>query len=291
MSLGMVVLNYNDAETTIKFLNQISTYTNISKVIIVDNNSKDDSVARIRKNFKIDNEKYIMIESDENRGYGAGNNLGIKELEKFKDIKYIAISNPDIIISEESINKQLAILDKHNEISVVSGKIIEHGERAIDNAWKTPSYLQCVLQTIPLIDKIVDKALGYDISYYSKNEISTVEAIKGCFFIARSNVFKEIGYFDDDTFLYYEENIIAKKMNDRGYRAVIINSVEIIHEHGVTINKAYKRIEKFKILNNSRKVYMKKCLKANSIKMALYELIQFIGINIRKLMYFIQSLI
>ena len=42
MSLGMVVLNYNDAETTMKFLNKISTYENISKVVIVDNNSKDD---------------------------------------------------------------------------------------------------------------------------------------------------------------------------------------------------------------------------------------------------------
>lgn len=291
MSLGMVVLNYNDAETTIKFLNKISTYENISKVVIVDNNSKDDSVENIKNNFKIDNEKYIMIESDENKGYGSGNNLGIKELEKFKDIKYIAISNPDIIISEESINKQINVLEKHREISVVSGNIIEHGKRAIDNAWKTPSYLQCILQTIPLIDKIVDKSLGYDLSYYSESEISAVEAIKGCFFIAKSNIFKEIGYFDEDTFLYYEENIIAKKMKNKGYRAAIINSADIIHEHGVTINKSYKRIEKFKILNNSRKVYMKKCLKVNSVKMALYEFIQFIGINIRKIMYFVQSLV
>ena len=57
MSLGMVVLNYNDAETTIKFLNRISTYKNISKVIIVDNNSKDDSVESIKNNFKIGKEK------------------------------------------------------------------------------------------------------------------------------------------------------------------------------------------------------------------------------------------
>ena len=91
-------------------------------------------------------------------------------------------------------------MEKHREISVVSGNIIEHGKRAIDNAWKTPSYLQCILQTIPLIDKIVDKSLGYDLSYYSESEISAVEAIKGCFFIARSDIFKEIGYFDEDTF-------------------------------------------------------------------------------------------
>ncbi|WP_148321356.1 glycosyltransferase family 2 protein [Clostridium cuniculi] len=287
MALGIVVLNYNDYKTTIKFLDMIKEYKNINKVVVVDNNSKDNSVREIKKYV---NDKIILLESKKNNGYGAGNNIGIEYLRKINDIEYIVISNPDIEFKESDLEKLISFLESNKSIAIASGRIVESGKYAKDGAWRLPSYSECLLQTIPIIDKKVDNSLSYPESYFT-GQYSIVDTVKGCFFIARAKVLEEIGYFDEDTFLYYEENILGYKLKKGNYPIGILNDVNIIHEHGVTINKALKKIEKFKILNKSRIVYMKKYLKSTKIKMNFYNLIEIIGINIRKLLYRIQDLI
>lgn len=287
MALGIVVLNYNDYKTTIKFLDMIKDYKNINKVVVVDNNSKDNSVIEIKKYV---NDKIILLESKENKGYGSGNNIGIEYLRKIIDIEYIGISNPDIEFKESDLEKLINFLDSNKSIALASGRIIESGKYAKDGAWRLPSYSECLLQTMPIIDKKVDNSLSYPDNYFV-GQHSIVDAVKGCFFIARASVLEEIGYFDEDTFLYYEENILGYKLKKKNCPIGILNDVNIIHAHGVTINKAFKKIEKFKILNKSRMVYMKKYLKSSKIKMDFYNIIQFIGINIRKLLYRIQDFI
>lgn len=287
MTLGMVVLNYNDYENTIKFLDMIKDYKGIDKVVVVDNNSTDDSVLKINRYI---NEKIVLLESKENRGYGAGNNIGIKYLRKFSDIKYIAISNPDIEFKQVDLDKLIKFLEHNKSISITSGRIIENGKYARDGAWRLPGYFKCLLQTIPIIDKIVDNSLSYNDDYF-KGEYSLVEAVKGCFFISRADSIEEVGYFDEDTFLYYEENILGYNLKKNSQYIAILNEVNIIHAHGVTINKAFNKNEKFKILNNSRIIYMKKYLKISNTKMKVYNITQFIGINIRKVLYKIQALI
>ncbi|WP_207733715.1 glycosyltransferase [Clostridium celatum] len=282
----MIVLNYNDHKTTIKFLEMIKNYKNIDKVVVIDNNSKDNSVNEIKKYV---NERIVLLESKENKGYGAGNNMGIKYLKEFSEINYISISNPDIEFKEEEINKLIEFLDKNKDITMATGRIIENGKNAEDGSWKLPTYSKCLLQTIPLVDKVVNKSLSYSDEYYT-GQYSLVDCIKGCFFIARTKVLDEINGFDEDTFLYYEENILGYKLKERNYLVAVLNNVNIIHAHGITINKAFKKIEKFKILNKSRLVYMRKCLKIEGFKMGLYNFTQVIGINLRKMLYYIQGI-
>ena len=64
-----VVLNYNDAKTVQEFIKRVENYKNISNLIIVDNNSTDDSY-RILHNLYKDNSKISVIKVDENKGYG-----------------------------------------------------------------------------------------------------------------------------------------------------------------------------------------------------------------------------
>lgn len=287
MALGMVVLNYNDYKTTVKFLEMVKDYKIINKIVVVDNNSTDNSVDEIRKYV---NERIILLESKENKGYGAGNNIGIEYLEKDPEIKYVSISNPDIEFNEKDLSEIVDFLNENRDIAMATGRIIENGKNAEDGAWKLPTYSKCLLQTIPLIDKVVNKSLSYSEQYF-KDRYSLVDCIKGCFFIARKSVLSEVNGFDEDTFLYYEENILSCKLKRENYKVAVLNNINIIHAHGVTINKAFKKVEKFKILNNSRKVYMEKYLNINRSRRQLYNFTQTIGINIRKILYFIQGLI
>lgn len=287
MSLGIVVLNYNDSKTTINFINNIKQFKNISKIVIVDNNSTDNSLREIRK--YIDN-NIILIESKENNGYGAGNNLGINFIIENYDFDYICISNPDIEIEENSIDKIVDFLNCHQDISLASGRIIENNNFAEDGSWKLPTYSQCLFQCIPIIDKLINKSLSYPESFF-KREYSNVDIVKGCFFIARANTLKEINSFDEDTFLYYEENILGKKLKSKGFKVAVLNNVNIIHAHGVTINKALKKIDKFKVLGTSREVYIKKYLNNSYLALSIYKLFNSFGLFLRKCLYSIYNII
>lgn len=287
MGLGLVVLNYNDYETTINFINNIKGYKNIDKIVIVDNNSSNESVEKIKS--VIDN-RIELIESQENAGYGSGNNIGIKYLEKFDEIKYIGISNPDINFKESDIDDLLGLFERNDRISLLSGRIVENNRFASDGAWRLPTYKECLLQCIPLIDKIINKNLSYDESHYN-GEYSIVDIIKGCFFIVKKDVFKDISGFDEKTFLYYEENIIGKKMKEKGYLIATLNCIDIYHMHGETINKSIDKLNRFNILGESRRVYVRDYLNVNKYGIVLYNNFNSIGLFIRKLIYILSDLV
>ena len=93
--VGCVVLNYNDSKTTIELINRIEKMDSIDVVVIVDNNSTDDSFSVLKQYAS---EKIHVIQSDKNGGYGYGNNCGIEFIKKNYDCDYIIIANPDVIL-------------------------------------------------------------------------------------------------------------------------------------------------------------------------------------------------
>ena len=77
MKKGMVILNYNDYENTIKMILQVRDYKNINKIVVVDNHSTDSSVEKITPYL---NKHVVLLEARKNGGYAFGNNLGLKYL-------------------------------------------------------------------------------------------------------------------------------------------------------------------------------------------------------------------
>ena len=132
-----------------------------------------------------------------------------------------------------------------------------------------PTVNQEILFNIPLLSRYFKKKyLDYDEGTY-KGDSTIVDVVSGCFFMVDSNFLSENDYFDETTFLYYEEQIFAKKVKDKGKKELIDNKVVIFHDHSVSVDKSIKRIKKQKILKESQRYFAKKYLKANIIQMAL----------------------
>ena len=98
--IDVLILNYNDAETTLSYIDHIVDYKVIHKIVVVDNCSTDDSVVLFQKHHF---DKVEVIATKENGGYGSGNNYGIKYLVENYNSDYILISNPDVIVEENTI--------------------------------------------------------------------------------------------------------------------------------------------------------------------------------------------
>ena len=97
MKVGFLIVNYNDFENTSRLINNIKNYKCIDKIIIIDNNSRNDEKEKLST---LKNNKIEIIYSIENKGYSSAINLGSKYLIKELEDCYIIISNSDIIIKE-----------------------------------------------------------------------------------------------------------------------------------------------------------------------------------------------
>lgn len=262
--LAIVIVNYNDYETTKKLLDNIKGYKCLSKIVIVDNNSTDNSYELLKK---VATNKITILKNNQSKSYAAGLNIGAKYLIKELGKCNIIFSNSDIIIKEENTLIELSNATKKHHIGVIGPIINEHN--SLNRGWPIPTPFHEILYNLPLISRYFKKKYStYNESHYQE-ELAIVGAVSGCFFLVNSNLLKEIDFFDEQTHLYYEENILAKKVEQTNYQIAIATNLEVIHNHSVTIDKAETKISKYKILKTSQKYFVKKYLKANFIELFL----------------------
>ena len=276
----LLIINYNDFNNCKRLINNTKDYSIIDRIIVVDNKSTDDSLKNL---LKIKCEKLDILESDNNLGYSYAINLGLKYIETFSKNAKVFISNTDIIINSEDDLKKL-IKSFKKDVGVVGPVINEHG--ILNRGWKVPTPLEDAFMNLVLIHNIIrKKRIFYKDSYYD-SEIVRVGAVSGCFFLVKLDDMKTIDYFDENTFLYYEENILAKKIENIGKYEVINTNVEIIHDHAASIDSNIKRIKKFKILKNSQYYFQTKYNKASIFSRLLLKLNK----NISLIIYHITGL-
>lgn len=266
----MVIVNYNDYETTKRLLDNVKDYKVLKEIVVVDNKSTDNSLEELRK---LKNKKITIIDSGENKGYSYALNVGCKYLiDKYKSLN-IVISNSDIIIDSE-----LDIKDLNSYIStknVIVGPTIIQGND-LNRGFKIPTPWQDIKQNIVFFGKrVLAKELSYPDNYYHK-DISKVDTVSGCFFMISSKHLEDMGYFDENVFLYYEENIMGIKTKKLGKNIIVCNNVDVIHDHSVSIDKSLKRIKKYDILKTSQEYFEKTYNGANKIELFFLKVFRYL---------------
>ena len=280
--VGIVILNYNDYEETSNFIEQIKGYKVLDEIVVVDNSSTDNSFNKLRK---LKDKRISVIKTDSNNGYASGNNYGVKYLEDRVD--YVIISNPDITVSEDTIKKLKTDMDENENMAVVAPVVNQLGEKI--RGWRLPNYLDELLSNINYFHKKAREKLKYDESRY-QDEFARVEAVSGCFFMIRRDVLNMVGNFDESTFLYYEENILGVKLKNINRKTFIDNTVSVDHNLSVTVDKSFNSINKYKMLKDSQKYYVKYYLKTNIFGMLLLRMVYGISLGISYTIVFFKNL-
>lgn len=223
--LAFIVLNYNSGDVTVKCVDNLLSFAMDFQIIIVDNKSQDGSFQRLKNYYK--NQTIDIIETKSNKGYSAGNNVGIRFAEIKYDIKYIAIINPDVIIPSGSlISEMLGTLKDYCECAVIGAMPVEEGKVCRSNAaWDVPSE----------IDFIKSKSIFYkkpnEGTFIPNKKIEQVDCVAGCFFIAKIDALKKIDYLDEDLFMYDEEILLGYKLREKNYCELLRTDLQYYHNH------------------------------------------------------------
>lgn len=271
MNIGLVVVNYNDSDNTVKLVKSVLKYKSIKCIVVVDNNSYTSEINKLKK---IDDKKVTIILNDGNYGYAYALNIGAKYINETVDNAIICLSNTDISIENENVLISMANLIT-NDVKCVMPKVMENGE--FKYGWQLTSPLQDLIANIPLINRAFRRdIINYPNDYFKDN--NCVDVIYGCFFMVEGQTLKDIDYFDDKTFLYYEEYILAQKLKAKGKMSVVDTSVDVEHKHNAVIGSNVNLRDKYKIYKKSQLYYEKVYNKANVIEMILFKLFYFINL-------------
>lgn len=292
MKIAMIILNYNSEQDTVRLVNEIKEFDLLNKIIVVDNLSTTDNFDNLKK---LENDKIDIIMSERNGGYSYGNNYGIKHMESLNDTyDYVIISNPDIHIEEEAIKTTIEFLEKNEKVAIAAPKMLDKEKKHIRrSAWKirTPGIdMVNSTRTTQILLHPIFKSGEYSEDDYEK-DVLEVEVISGAFFIIKYNVLKEIEFFDENVFLFYEEDILASKIKKLGYKICSLNNINFEHFESNSIDKALSYYKKMKRLQLSKMYYQKTYNNINGFQNIIFIILNFwrrvellIEIPIRKLL-------
>lgn len=284
MKFAVIVLNYNDHENTLKYVNTIKEYDIIDKIIIVDNDSTLNDEIKILKS--VESEKVEVLSSEKNGGYAYGNNLGLKYLEKVGNYEYVAISNPDVFVDEDTLIKCLDYLKEHNKVAVVSPRMHFVSGPARRAAWKTRKPLIDIANSTRITEFLMYpfmKKGEYSKKEYMQEDLK-VDCVAGSFFIAKYDSLKKVDFLDENTFLFYEEDILGARLKKIGLEIHILNNLKFMHYESQTIGKMMNMFKKMDILFDSKIYYQKEYNNIHLPLIILFNILRFI----RKIELFIE---
>lgn len=237
--IGVVVLNYNDwkstLETIISIINSEKQNSDF-KIVLVDNHSSAILSNKDREFY--DKNDVTLIFSDQNLGYSAGNNLGIRYLlTNIKPLEGIFISNNDVIVSENCLSR-IVEYSQRSKIDIIGPKIklangsLQRIEMGIKSNLKERYFGVLNRTFFSVFLKKFRREFFPTIS--TDSTPFKVHSVSGCFFYMNRKAVEILFPLDEHTFLYMEEFIIGVKAEKNDLSTVYFPKSEIIHYHGKT---------------------------------------------------------
>ncbi len=271
-------MNYNDYTTTQKFVDHIKNFGSDIQFVIVDNCSTNNSL-EVLTNYIDGYNNVEIISADKNGGYAYGNNLGMKYLRERYNPKYLVVANPDTVIEEKIFNEIQEAFD--NTDYALMSPVMKNSDGSIADTpfWDIPSYWDDVLGCIYIFRKLIKKKNAVDF----EKKVQSVEVLPGSLWFIRAEVLEQVGYLDENTFLYYEETILSRKLKDKGFRCGLITHESYIHDHSVSIRSVMDDIRMRKIMGQSKLYYHKAYNGISGLHVRILELAIKLWIFERKL--------
>ena len=240
-SVNIFVLNWNGKKIINECLHSLMkiSYMN-SKIIVIDNGSKDDSVSFISKEFP----KVKIVELNHNFGFAKGNNMGFNSIDH---ADYSIFINNDTIVDSAFVEPLINTLEKNNNIAQVSPKIFYHNQK--NRIWYAGSIVNLPIGYIR--HKGIRKNDSPIYSHLSKTDYAT-----GCCICMRSNDFVEIGMFDDSFPMYCEDVDLSLRFKEIGKKIFYVPDSKVWHKVSYSIGGEFsinkwkiKQLAKFKLIN------------------------------------------
>lgn len=252
--IAIILINYNSSQHSINCIKSIAEKTSQKinyQIIIVDNCSDQDDYLKLETFCNATNLQNLhLYRNNINAGFGGGNMFGVQ----FSSAKYLAFINNDTLFKNDCLSIIKEKLDKNATIGIAGAQAFnEHDKFMVSlDHFASPAREIVGRNFLELINK-----KKYPKRKKQYTEPLNVNFVPGSFMFLRSDDFFEIGGFDTNIFLYYEETDLCKRLKKISKDAYLIPTASFIHFHGASTEKSLgiKKELKISLLYVIRKHY------------------------------------
>jgi len=233
--VSVLIVSYNVKQYIIHCIDSIkrSNYNGQIEIIVVDNNSFDGSLNKIKQQFK----DVKCIQNDDNVGFGNA----VNQTAKVASGKYYLILNPDTIIEESTISTFVNYLEDNNTVGMVGPKIVNSDGTLQKGCKRSFPTIGVALPKLLGLDKVFKNmkwASRYNLNYLDMDEIHKVDAISGSCMFLRTDLFNKIGGFDEQFFMYGEDLDLCYQVFKKGFEVHYLPKTQIMHYQGESVKSA-----------------------------------------------------
>ena len=226
--IAIIILNYNssaDCRKCIGFLKQQQGVE--AEIVVVDNCSRENDRKVVEVLCK--EQGCTFIANNENKGYNAGNNVGLRYAAK-KGYEYALIANPDMEFPQKDYLLRLAEKMQDDEEIVICGSDIigadgiHQSPMGKDSNWRSSfGWIKDILHR-----KKQGEAYDFIDNY---KESHYCHKVSGCCFMIKTDFLKQINFFDEKVFLYCEEAILSRQVEIAGKNMYYLATTQAVHRH------------------------------------------------------------
>lgn len=256
MKIPIIILNYNsshDCRKCIGFLKQQEGVE--TEIVVVDNHSprpgEQASIASLCQE-----QGCTFIQAEENRGYNAGNNIGLRYAAR-QGYEYALIANPDMEFPQRDyLLRMTQEMDRRPEVAVMGSDIVgpagdHQNPMTRDGEWRESFWWFRGIFLDPLLrrHRPTEAEQDFALTRYCPK-------VGGCCLMVRMDFVEQIGYFDEGVFLFCEEAILCRQVERAGRRMLYLAEAQALHRH-IKSEKG-DPVKRYEAWLRSRKYFIRK---------------------------------
>ena len=271
MQLSVIILNYNVRYFLEQCVRSVQkALENIdAEIIVVDNNSSDDSCLMMKQLFP----QITLIENKENLGFPKGNNIAVDQAKG----EYICILNPDTVVAEDTFKKLLAKRSQQSagiigcKLIDGTGNFLPESKRGVPTPW-------VAFTKIFGLYKISNFFGKYYAQHLTENQSGKVDVLVGAFMMMKRDLYIKVGGFDENCFMYSDDIDLSYVIQKLGNENFYFHETTVIHYKGESTVRDANYLERFREAMQffykkhfKKSIFFDSCIQIGSFLFAVFK--------------------
>jgi N-acetylglucosaminyl-diphospho-decaprenol L-rhamnosyltransferase len=242
--VSVVIVSYNSREYLARCLGAVADGPH--EVVVVDNASTDGSPAFVRERFP----SVRLLELTENRGFGAGNNAGMKEATG----RWLLLLNADAWPVEDGVERLAAFAESRPGLAAAGPRVVgpdgcrQATVRGFPTLWRLATEYFFLRKLAPR-SRALNAFYGAGFDYRSPHE---ADWLMGSVLLLRREAVEEVGGFDERFFMFSEEVDLCYRLRQAGWTVEFTPQAEFVHVGGASTRPEWGRLYREQLRSHLR---------------------------------------